>query len=245
MVFCQLIRVEQLGASSGITFTGITFNSVAPGGIIQITGTNPFTITQPIKLISQGTVDVVDGNEAVTLSGQITGTASILSGQFIMAGPGKLILTNTSNDQASTSIEGGGTLSIDTFSEIANQSLSFLYLGGTLEVTGTSDPSMSSDIDLGVQGAFLIDEATNTVTLASSISGTGSLTKIGDGTLVLSNSNPFTGGVIIGTSTTAGGVCKFPMMIVLETVQRLPLLLEEKVERFTSQEQTLLLGKSY
>ena len=191
-----------LGASA----VALTLNTAT----LEITGTNPFTITQPIKLISQGTVDVVDGNEAVTLSGQITGTASIPSGQFIMAGPGKLILTNTSNDQASTSIEGGGTLSIDTFSEIANQSLNFLYLGGTLEVTGTSDPSMSSDIDLGVQGAFLIDEATNTVTLASSISGTGSLTKIGDGTLVLPNSNPFTGGVIIGTSTTAGGVLQVP-----------------------------------
>jgi len=73
------------------------------------------------------------------------------------------------------------------------------FNGGTLEALAAGGGVASSKaITLKTLGGrFLADAATTTSTLSGSISGAGSLTKDGLGTLVLSGANTYTGGTIL------------------------------------------------
>ena len=82
----------------------------------------------------------------------------------------------------------------------ANEVLSFN--GGILQVTGTAFTSTARPINWGASGGgFDIANAVNTFTVSQGLSGTGGLTKLGPGTLMLTGANSYTGGTTISAGT--------------------------------------------
>ncbi|MGX9431352.1 MULTISPECIES: autotransporter outer membrane beta-barrel domain-containing protein [Bradyrhizobium] len=106
----------------------------------------------------------------------------------------------------------GGTLSVAASESIGRAAAPLTLDGGTLQVTGTAFTSMNRTINLGANGGgFDIADRANTFTIAQVLSGTGSLTKFGAGTLVLTGANSYSGGttvssgtLVLGNSTAAG-----------------------------------------
>ncbi|MGN6769612.1 MAG: autotransporter domain-containing protein, partial [Rhizobiaceae bacterium] len=88
-----------------------------------------------------------------------------------------------------------GTLAISSDGNLGNiGSGPLTFDGGTLEFLTSFDTSRSVTLDAG-GGSF--DTGTNDVTLSGAIGGAGSLTKLGGGTLTLTNTNNYAGGTTI------------------------------------------------
>ena len=124
----------------------------------------------------------VGSGAVLTLGGVVSGT------NFTVQGGGTLNLQNTSNTHTGTiTIASGSTLQ-----------------GDAAAIQG--DPM--NPCNLNNSGAVILDVATgNTTTFGGVISNSGAVTKTGDGTLVLSNTNTYTGSTTIsaGILTVNGG----------------------------------------
>jgi fibronectin-binding autotransporter adhesin len=183
--------------SDAVTFSGNVSGTGTLGqnslGTLTLTGANTYTGG---TTISAGTLQIGDGgtsgsfvgdvvdngnlvfdrSDAVTFVGIVSGTGTL--GQN---GPGSLTLTGA------TTYTGGTTISAGT-----------LQLGDG----GTSGSIVGDVIDNG----SLAFNRSDTVTFSGNVSGTGSLSKIGPGTLVLTGNNTYSGGtnVFPGTLLAAG-----------------------------------------
>lgn len=176
------------GAFSG-TMSGTGFFTKLGAGNLQVITDHTFTGG---TTISAGTLSVGSGTNG-SIVGDIVNNASIIfqrtdnftfggdtsgSGNFTKTGPGQLILTGDNTFTGATSILGG-SLSIGN--------------GGT---TGT----FTSDVD---SAGELIFNRSDDVTYGGNLTGTGSLTKQGAGTLLLTGTNTFSGALDIQTGTLA------------------------------------------
>jgi len=165
------------------------------GGGLRWEAGNTTDISGRLNPIGEsGTFDT-NGND-VTLASVISGTGTITK-----AGPGTLALTNTNTYEGGTTITGG----LVNFASGDNFGTGNITLnGGGLQWAAGSTFDISSRLnDLGIYGG-VFDTNGNDVTLASIIGGSGGLTKIGAGTLILSAANTYTGGTSI-----YGGVVNF------------------------------------
>jgi autotransporter-associated beta strand protein len=100
-------------------------------------------------------------------------------------------------------IDGGGTVNAGAS---GNQTLEIGLAGhanGTLQlgVGGASGTLNAAQITFGTAGSKIVANNTDTATLAAAISGDGSVSKSGSGTLVLTGINTYTGGTIINAGT--------------------------------------------
>ena len=142
-----------------------------------------------------GTIDTQDN--AVTASGDITGT-----GNLVKTGTGTLTLSGRGSHIGSTTIKAG-TLSI---TDGDNLSASALTLdGGTFAITGDS-ATLANTIALAA-GSGTIRISGSGATFGGAISGSGDLTKTGAGTLTLSGTSTHTGTTTVkaGTLSIADG----------------------------------------
>lgn len=180
-------------ASLGTAATTVTLN----GGSIGTTNDTPAgtSIGRSLNLVGNGGIDVA--KNPLTWSGVISG-----AGQFIKSGGGDLFLTGNNT-------YSGGTLATDGRLLIQND--------GNLGAAGTrltlhnawfglAPGSSAQTIDrpitlIGIGG---IVGSTNPLTLSGVISGAGQLGKFGDGDVILSGANTYTGPTYI-----AGGVLRF------------------------------------
>lgn len=102
------------------------------------------------------------------------------SGSFTKNGTAKLTISNTNN------IGGGITFNAGT-----------VQLGDGASNTGSFGSSAITQ-----NGVLITDYGSNTVTVANSISGTGSFVQQGLGVVILTGTNTFTGGTIINAGAT-------------------------------------------
>ncbi|MGA2230751.1 MAG: autotransporter-associated beta strand repeat-containing protein [Tepidisphaeraceae bacterium] len=142
------------------------------------------------------------GGTASSLSGNITDGANKTALAYV--GPGTLALSGNNTYSAVTTLYGG-ELSISAASNIGTNSITFS--GGTLGITGNSLTSLTNINGANFSGGFDIASAANTFTVSSSLSGPGSLTKLGVGTLALSGVNSYSGvtTILAGTLQLGGG----------------------------------------
>ncbi len=151
-----------------------------------------------------GTASVNAGaGQSVTWSGLIGDNGS--AGTLRLTG-GTFALTNTSNSYSGgTVVAGGGTLNISADAALGAASAG-LTLGdattrATLGIDAPGTVLFSRAITLGAAGATLNTAGATAATLAGTIGGAGGLTKTGSGTLTLSGSNTFSGGLALEAGT--------------------------------------------
>ena len=184
------------GTPGGAAFTA-TIESVLDGtgtvtktglGTLVLTGTNIYTGG---TVISQGTLQIGNGGNTGNISGAILDDAILVfdrsddityadpvsgTGSLTKLGAGTLTLTNNNTYTGGTTITAGA-----------------LQIGND----GTSG-SIAGDI---LDNASLIFNRSDDLTYDGAISGTGSMTKLGAGTLTLTGNNAYTGGTTISAGT--------------------------------------------
>jgi len=149
--------------------TAVTYNS---GDFVTFDDT---ALTTTVKLTATVSPSAFTNNTAGTYTfggpGKISGATSL-----IKQGAGTLIFTNVANND----YNGGTVIS-----------------GGTVQVgNGSTLGSIPGSGALVNNGALVFDRS-DSLTVGSAISGSGSLSQIGSGTLTLSGSSSFTGGLTV------------------------------------------------
>ncbi|MEO5714449.1 MAG: autotransporter-associated beta strand repeat-containing protein [Luteolibacter sp.] len=186
-------RLFTIGDAIGLT---ATLDSSAT------TSTNTMSFTNTGALALGGS-----GARTLTLTGSNTGTntlASILgegaggSTALVKSGAGTWVLSGTNTYTGPTTISGGN-LSVGTTGNLGAAASNLVFDGGTLRITGTILTSVSGIghavvINSGKTVGVDINTAANVFTFDQVLNqGTGSLTKAGAGTLVLNQSNTYSG----------------------------------------------------
>jgi autotransporter-associated beta strand protein len=147
----------------------------------------------------------VESKARLNISAQLVNRASDTSaGKLIKAGAGILQLSNVTNSYTGGTEVTGGLINFRAASNFGTGGANVLLNGGGLQwATGVTEDISSRLAALGAGGGTL-DTNGNNITLGTSISGTGALTKAGAGTLILSASNSYSGGTKI-----TGGFIQF------------------------------------
>ena len=199
------------------TFTG---DLTISAGTVIMTG----TLADSVDVVNSGTYDIdasdtiqsLSGSGAVqiatsqtlttgdagddTISGVISG-----AGSLVKIGSGKLTLSGTNTYTGSTAITAG-TVSIANDSGLgaAPGSATAGHLtinGGILQSTANFTLSSNRGVALGAShGTFNVDGST-ALTIAGIISGANNIIKSGNGTLVLSGINTYSGATTISAGT--------------------------------------------
>jgi autotransporter-associated beta strand protein len=178
--------------NGGFDISGLT---TAGMGIGSIEGSGNY-------FLGSKTLTVGGNNLSTTVSGVIQdgGNSGGVGGSLTKIGTGTLTLTGTNTYSGGTNLNGG-TLAINSDVNLGTGALSFN--GGTLEALAAGRGIVSGKaITLNSAGGTFAADAGTVSTLSGVISGTGSWTMTGPGTLVLSGMNTY-GGV---TTVNAGSL---------------------------------------
>jgi autotransporter-associated beta strand protein len=138
-----------------------------------------------------GTFDTAQSD--ATLSGKISGLGSLT-----ITGNGRLFLQNTNNDYAGGTNVNGATVVVTSDANLGAASGGLSFDGGTLQTD--HDFTSARNITLLPYGGTWNTFGSNS-TLSGIISGPGTLTKFGYGTLTLTGMNTYSGGTILQGGT--------------------------------------------
>jgi autotransporter-associated beta strand protein len=117
-------------------------------------------------------------------------------------GAGTLTLSAANSYSGGTTVTGG----LINFNSASNFGSGLITLdGGGLQWAAGTSTDISSKLAAFGSGGATFDTNGNNVTLASTLSGSGGLTKIGSGTLTLSGSNTYAGATAVNVGTLQAG----------------------------------------
>jgi fibronectin-binding autotransporter adhesin len=212
----SVTKISAGGAPSAIgASSNDPANLVIQGSTLRYTGSGDvsdrgFTITRS-GASTGSTIDVAQPTATLEFDGMVT---SPDGADFTKMGPGTLVLGNDTNDYTGITTIKGGVLSVDRLADggspsgigAAGSSPSNLVLdGGTLQYTGANAGS-NRGFTLGSGGGGVdVSSATSTLTMSGTVAGSGALTKSGNGVLVLSGANTYTGGTVINAGVLRAG----------------------------------------
>lgn len=170
--------------------------ALAAGTTLAFTGGN-YTIANNITISGDPTFTPAAGTTQ-TISGVIADGGS--PGFLKMLGPGTLVLSGANTYSGGTLVTGG----LINFNAANNFGTGAITLdgGGLQWATGTTTDISARLAALGSQGGSF-DTNGNNVTFATGLTGSGGLTKIGAGSLVLAAANAYTGATLINTGRLA------------------------------------------
>ena len=171
-----------------------------------LTGDNNYSGGTTVSAgVLQGNTDSLKGNitnnASVVFDQANTGTyAGVMSGtgSLTKQSGGTLILTGDNNYSGGTNLNGG-ILSVGSDNNLGAPTGPLNFNGGILQVTGTGFSSTPRTINWGTTGGGF--NISNVFTVNQSLGGQGSLTKQGNGKLILTGDNNYSGG-----TTVSGGV---------------------------------------
>jgi autotransporter-associated beta strand protein len=158
------------------------------------------------ELSGNGTVDKRSGASTVTLtvgSGSFAGQILNTTGTVTLAktGAGTLTLSGSNSYGGGTSISGG-VLNVNSDAALGASGGSVAFAGsGTLQWNGSFDLNSSRNISIS-SGAATFDTQGGNATVLGVISGNGSLTKAGSGSLALNVANSYSGGTTVNAGAT-------------------------------------------
>ena len=183
------------------------------GGTLALTAANSYS--GGTSVVDNSTLSIADDHALGASTGGLTLGDATTSGTLA-------VIATLSSTRAITLDAGGGT--IDT-SPGATATLGGILTGGeltkvdsgTLLLTGANDYSGGTSVFGGVlqgttsslQGdilnnASLVFDQSTTGSYDGTIDGTGSLTKLGTGMVILAGRNGYTGGTLVGAGTLQG-----------------------------------------
>jgi autotransporter-associated beta strand protein len=186
-----------LNGSSSVSAVNAIVGSYGPGNVTQSGGT--CTITGP--LILGGYTSQYGGYLNLSGSALLSAQSAIMGG--LQQGPGTVTQIGGTFDIAGTlSLNSnsvynlnGGLLMVSDLSSTAGYG-TFNFNGGTLEACG--DFSSTASLNLGTPGGdAMIFTSDNTATFSGSLCGPGNLIHDGNGTLILSGTNTYSGGTTV------------------------------------------------
>ena len=174
----------QLGSVSGVGSGSVTVGS---GTIFNVAGFAPVIATLSgagSVTLGSGTLTAGDST-ATTFSGVISGT-----GKFIKQGSGSITFSGNNTYSGGTSITAGvlvigGDANLGAAPGSPATSLTFSGSGGTLQVSGDVTLNANRNVLLSSNATF--DTNGHALTIPGTLTGSGSLTEIGGGTLALTN----------------------------------------------------------
>ncbi len=158
-------------------------------GILKA-GANDLTFDNAVTLTSNGGTFDSNGN-ILTWSGVISG-----DGGLTKVGAGTLILAGTNTYAGGTLIDGG-TLGIGANGALGSGGVTMQP--GTILQFEASGIALENAIALNANPT--IDTGSNMDAISGVISGSGGLTKIGSGTLILAGENTYAGGTLLDVGT--------------------------------------------
>lgn len=167
-----------LGNAGGITFGG---------GTLQATGA--FATTRAVNLSGNGTIDN-NGNN-LTFSGVISG-----GGALTYAGAGVTTVTGSNGYSGGTTLNAG-TVNVNNNAALGSGAVTFN--GGTLQTALNTGVTLFNT--MAFTAGAIVDTNGGNSTFAGNIGGAGGLTKNGAGTLSLTGSNSFAGGINVNAGT--------------------------------------------
>ncbi len=180
---------------TGTNFVFLTGAAGAPQ--FNQNGLQTITITKGGMILSNDTTFAGAGTGAVSLNGvNISGPGRLtLNGSYL------LTLSGTNTYGGGTTLTGG-TLSISVYTNLPSTT-GLTFNGGNLQVTGTTITNLNGYTVnwSSFNGGLDINNSGNTLTVTNAIGGTGSLTKNGAGTLLLSSPNTYNGPTLINAGT--------------------------------------------
>jgi fibronectin-binding autotransporter adhesin len=194
----QVTNNTAVGGRGGGTVGTVTLN----GGTFQA-GAAGLTISAPFAITSTGG-GVDTQSYTLTLSGVIANADA--NDELIKLGSGTLILSNANTYSGGTQVNQG-TISVGNNTALGTGNVA-LYAGTTLQAF-TGGLNVSNTIVLNGTGTSTIDTQQYTLTLSgaldNSAGSTGSLTKAGVGTLILTGTSAYTGGTNVSAGTFQAG----------------------------------------
>ena len=161
--------------------------------------------------ISAGTLQIGNGGTSGTIAGNITDNGNLAfnrsgtfnfsggisgTGAVTQAGPGVLTLTGNNTYTGGTNLNGG-TLQVLADANLGAASGGLTFSGGTLQLTGST--TISRQVTTNSSG--IIDTQNFNTTVASAISGAGSLAIAGTGTVIYTGANTYSGGTTVTSGT--------------------------------------------
>jgi autotransporter-associated beta strand protein len=194
--------------TAGVNFTTTNQLGAAGEGLFlsgaELSYTNATTDdslgSRPIELGGPGMITVVTAGRTLTVPGTISGPGVL----FVNAG-GTLNLTNPSANTYSGGTSIQGPLQVSSAAQLGTGTV---FLGtstasGTLRAAGNlTFGGAGTPPEIAVGPSATLDAQANTVTLGTPLSSSGTLTKLGTGTLILSNGgSTFTGAVTVSGGT--------------------------------------------
>ena len=180
------VTIEGTQAVTGLQFLDADYTLVAgAGGEINLT-----EASTPVR---------VDAGTTATISAPIVGT-----GGLNKADGGTLVLAGTNTYAGGTTISAG-KISVSADDQLGLASSGITLNGGTLSISDPGYLSTGRNIVLGTNGGGIeVVAAAQVFTIGQPINGDGGLIKQGDGTLVLTGANGYTGGTQVAGGTLAG-----------------------------------------
>jgi autotransporter-associated beta strand protein len=187
------------------TYTGATTINT---GTLQIgAGGTSGAISSTSGITNNGTL-AINRSDAITVANAISG-----SGDLIQNGNGTLVLNGVNTYTGGTTLNAG-TLTIGNTAAAGSGSIVQTSNSSLLkvDVTGTINNAMSYYTMQASQNAtlagaqtvhnasFNVDDNT-TLAISGDVSGSGGVTKTGNGTLILSGSNSYNGSIVVNAGT--------------------------------------------
>lgn len=218
----QITSLANAGVASSIgTAAADPRNLVLESGTLAYVGGTDTATDRGFTLVNGGAgAPVIDVNAGRTIgfSGKVT---SPDDAGLTKTGLGTLVLANAANDYVGvTTITGssGGQASTISVNTLANGGIAsgigaassasanlVLSQGGRLQYTGGT-VAIDRGFTLGAGGGRIdVAQASTTLTVNGAVVGAGSLTKDGDGSLLLSGPNTYAGDTIVNGGTLRAG----------------------------------------
>lgn len=198
-------RSDTITYSGSITGNG-TFEQRGPGTVIITSGSSiagGTTISNGVLQIGNGgafgqiTGSIVNNSQLVFSRSGIYQTTNVISGtgSLTQASAGTLQIRATNSYSGGTFLNAG-IVNIASNANLGSNAGGITFNGGTLQLNNDLTINAGRAITMGVAGGS-IDTQTYATELQQNITGSGSLKKLGSGTLTLTGASGYVGGTVV------------------------------------------------